>query len=200
MKIRCRGCKKEFNCLRSKLLYDEAVGDYANNCSKACRLAPSVRRSRPCLHCSKPTDNPIFCSRRCNAIVQNKLKPKRLAKLTICVTCGGKARRQRKYCQPCFVTSCRVNYETATLQSFETALGSRNSYTTSIHGHARSVADSLEKKCRVCGYARYVECCHIRPVKSFPKETLVKVVNAIDNLVWLCPTHHKELDNGWLSL
>jgi predicted restriction endonuclease len=54
--------------------------------------------------------------------------------------------------------------------------------------------------CAVCGYSRYIEICHVKPVKDFPDEAMLTEINSPDNLIALCPTHHWELDNGLLKL
>jgi len=53
-------------------------------------------------------------------------------------------------------------------------------------------------KCQVCGYTRHVEVCHKHPISSFPKDTLVSVVNDETNILFLCPNHHWEYDNFYL--
>ena len=57
-----------------------------------------------------------------------------------------------------------------------------------------------EPKCAVCGYKTYVEVCHIKPIKEFEKTAKIKEINSKDNLVYLCPNHHKELDLGLIKL
>lgn len=48
--------------------------------------------------------------------------------------------------------------------------------------------------CEFCGYSIYTEICHIQPVAFFENNVLIKEINNINNLVRLCPNHHKELD------
>lgn len=71
-----------------------------------------------------------------------------------------------------------------------------------ITGNARAVfwASDESKCCKVCGYERHIEVCHKRPIKDWPDEALVSEINNLMNLVALCPTHHWELDNGYLIL
>jgi predicted restriction endonuclease len=61
------------------------------------------------------------------------------------------------------------------------------------------VVSRRERKCEFCGYPRHVECCHIREIADFPNEATLGEVNAVDNLVLLCPNHHWELDHGFLA-
>ena len=53
-------------------------------------------------------------------------------------------------------------------------------------------------QCAVCGYDAYVEICHLTPIADYDSDDLVVTINALSNLVALCPTHHKEHDNGLL--
>jgi len=53
--------------------------------------------------------------------------------------------------------------------------------------------------CKVCGYDKYVEVSHIKHIKFFIVTTLLKEVNAITNLSYMCPTHHKEYDRNIMS-
>ena len=59
---------------------------------------------------------------------------------------------------------------------------------------------NIIKQCKVCSYSAHVEVCHIKGISEFPKETLLSEVNNLDNLIYLCPNHHWELDNGLLKL
>ena len=56
------------------------------------------------------------------------------------------------------------------------------------------------KKCAVCGYDTHIEICHIRDISDWPKDTLIREINDLDNLVALCRNHHWELDHGMLEL
>jgi predicted restriction endonuclease len=56
------------------------------------------------------------------------------------------------------------------------------------------------KMCLVCGYTRHVEVAHRRAVSEFDDSALMSEINSIDNLIGLCPTHHWEYDNKFISL
>ncbi|MCI0560173.1 MAG: HNH endonuclease, partial [Nitrososphaera sp.] len=73
---------------------------------------------------------------------------------------------------------------------------------SSIRTHARKVyyASGGARCCFVCGYDRYIEVCHIRDVSDFPDEALISEINSVNNLVGLCPNHHRELDKGFLTI
>jgi hypothetical protein len=57
-----------------------------------------------------------------------------------------------------------------------------------------------EKKCRVCGYDKHVEVCHIKSVSSFGENYLITEINSFENLIGLCPNHHWEYDNGHIKI
>lgn len=46
--------------------------------------------------------------------------------------------------------------------------------------------------CQICGFDRYVELCHLIPKR-------IGGGHSIENIVLLCPNHHKILDNGLLN-
>jgi hypothetical protein len=71
-----------------------------------------------------------------------------------------------------------------------------------IRINARKVMkdNNVPKECKVCGYSTYVEVCHIKAIADFSKETLIKEINSLSNLIYLCPNHHIELDKGLLNL
>jgi hypothetical protein len=73
------------------------------------------------------------------------------------------------------------------------------------HALARSqarrtaLASPVPQACAICGYAKHVDCCHIKPVASFRDGTEAHKINALNNLTWLCPSHHWELDHHMLN-
>jgi predicted restriction endonuclease len=75
-----------------------------------------------------------------------------------------------------------------------------------FHGRIRQIGRKLffqsseAKHCAVCGYGKFIEICHIRPIQDFPEDTPISVVNDLRNLIALCPNCHWELDHGLLTL
>lgn len=71
-----------------------------------------------------------------------------------------------------------------------------------ITRHAKKVykLNNGPRKCFVCGYDKYVEVCHKKPVADFEDSATIREINDMNNLVALCPNHHKELDLGLLKL
>lgn len=73
---------------------------------------------------------------------------------------------------------------------------------TGIRGNARRIFMQSDKPkcCAVCGYDKHFEICHIRDISKFPMDTLISEINALNNLIGLCPNHHWELDHGFLTV
>ena len=71
-----------------------------------------------------------------------------------------------------------------------------------IQRHACKVFwdSGVRGSCAICGYSKHVEVCHIKSVSSFPNDAKVSEINALDNLIGLCPNHHEEFDAGVLDI
>ena len=71
-----------------------------------------------------------------------------------------------------------------------------------IQGHALLMWKTFGSSniCKVCGYDKHVEVCHIKSVSSFLDTATVLEINSIENLVVLCRNHHWEYDHDLLKL
>jgi len=71
-----------------------------------------------------------------------------------------------------------------------------------IRAHAKGIylASKQPMVCKACGYDKYVEIIHVKPVSEFSDDTLISVINDITNLSALCPNHHWEFDHGLLTI
>jgi hypothetical protein len=159
-----------------------------------------------CLNCNNLFEGRYckkFCSRSCAAIFNNKAKPKR-------------HRRDRAKCRVCDkeidyhgVVHCRSCIDKGkhirgigpiANQTIEIASrrSGANRYDI-IRNHARYTLYKTELAnpcCEKCGYTKHTELCHIKSISSFPKNTLVSVVNDRSNIIFLCPNCHWELDHN----
>ena len=68
------------------------------------------------------------------------------------------------------------------------------------HAHRMMRYYGKPQQCAICGYDRHVEVCHIKSIADFSDNALLSEINSKANLVYLCPNHHWELDNGFLTL
>jgi hypothetical protein len=165
--------------------------------SKPCHLCRKLVTRSP-KEFARSTTGRIYCSRSCAATFNNHTMPKR-AKSTRCTTCQVPIRWGYRRCKACHEAQRRLDQKTL----LEATLGRRDaSRYTGVRSHARKVyAESGKpKQCAVCGYSKHVEICHIRDISTYPMETPVIEINAVSNLVALCPNHHWELDRGLLEV
>jgi 5-methylcytosine-specific restriction endonuclease McrA len=146
-----------------------------------------------CLHCNKQTNNPKFCSRSCAAKETNKV-PKRKAKQRTCISCGDLVGSRRTKCDAC-LTPKDMNLEQAIYFKHH-----KSSAFALVRSRARACVKKEEQVCESCGYDTHVEVCHIKPINSFPLNTLLTVINSRDNLKLLCPNCHWEFDNLSIKL
>jgi len=159
-----------------------------------------------------------FCGRSCAVTHNNKESPKKKAMKSIsCKKCGDivllKPKKdggyyKRQYCDKCAIT---VRHETRgrnitpwELRTKEEVFsGSCNwqSARTAIRKHANKIFSNSSKPkcCEVCGYTKHFEVCHIKAVSAFQGGAKLSEINAITNLVALCPNHHWEFDSGILT-
>lgn len=152
-----------------------------------------------CQNCFKETSNPKFCSRSCAATYTNKLFPKRKT-LKVCKTCGKSLRLKARN------TFCSIECRTTptmskTLEEVTYITGNRASAYAYVRQHARTIAKQLKfNQCKNCGYNKHIEVCHIKPINSFSKDTILYEINNVSNIIPLCPNCHWEFDNGLLKL
>ena len=141
----------------------------------------------------KETKDKKFCNQSCGAKHNNKIHPKRKSKGKTCLKCGdGHENRYGRLC-----STCR-NAPFVSILGFRTK---RESIVQNIRTHARFILFRIKpRKCEVCGYDVRVDCCHIKPIKSFSESALLSEINEEKNLIALCPNHHVELDLGILKL
>lgn len=155
-----------------------------------------------CLHCQQETTNPKFCSSKCSTIHNNQIKPKRKLKIILCKACNTPIDRKnttdrRTYCEACKPTI----FDSKTIGDVITGKKHARSTYNTIRHRARVVIKLFYvKECSVCKYTKHVEVCHIRPIHTFPLDTLISTVNSMNNLIYLCPNHHWELDHNLLDL
>ena len=206
------GCRRGAQTNREK-----AIDSYYRNpsvclyCGQIIRLKPGTKPSL--------TRQKKFCDRSCAAKYNNRKFPKREAtKESQCSYCGTMILlkqdkkghyRKRKYCDDCaklrtsFSRSLGTDFHVDELTKAQLKERSdyKYYYRNIITARARKTYYKVYKKeCIICDYNIYVEVCHLRAVRDFPDSATVGEINSLDNLVCLCPTHHKELDLKVLNL
>jgi hypothetical protein len=173
---------------------NEAISRYKRNPRKCMYCRNTIRiRGRQVATVLKTK----FCNGSCAAKYNNKLRPRQpkrckrckciLPRKGICFDCrkrhGSDLGRRTKG----DLFSSRSNWQSAR---------------SSIREHAAKTFDlsGLPKKCRICGYSKHVEISHKKAVSDFSDSTPLNEINALINLIPLCPNHHWEFDNGILKI
>jgi hypothetical protein len=178
-----------------------------------------------CLYCGKIivvkdhekasiVKNKNFCDRKCSTtylgkLRLNKTKTQNEISSSICCKCKKsfeyslKTANKRKVCNECKKHShdYRAIDTKAKGQYFDNKKYWQMARSC-VTKHAKKIfnQNNGSKKCFVCGYDKYVEICHKKPVAKFEDSATIMEINNINNLVALCPNHHKELDLGLLKL
>lgn len=153
-----------------------------------------------CLLCGKTTTNPKFCNRSCAAKWTNVMYPKRKRTRTDkCPNCSNYKHLEATICTSCHKLSEQERLSNMTLEESLNLDGAQKSKYNTVRHHARKYANELVQFCQVCGYTKAVQVCHIKPIASFPLDTLIQVINDPSNIAILCPNHHWELDHNLLE-
>lgn len=159
-----------------------------------------------CLSCNailKSKWSKKFCDRRCAATFNNKVIPKRSKKeRRKCKNCNNSVEHNGVvHCKECINNKKHYHGVPAEEQTIEFASrrGGANKYDL-IRAHARRLyKKELQGCCEKCKYDKHVELCHIKPISSFKKEITIAEVNVRENIMFLCPNCHWEVDNTLIT-
>lgn len=162
-----------------------------------------------CLNCNTLTSNPKFCSRSCSTVQSNKMFPRRKPEGS-CKRCETPIKTSRSYCSNCWGNRGswvdphpNVKLIDWTSVTYDEVSGLRSYQKNS---RIRELARKCYRKsgrprcCANCGYDKHIEICHIKGVSTYPLNTPIPTINALDNLIALCPNCHWELDHQLLSI
>ena len=132
-------------------------------------------------------DSAKFCSRECyhegQRIGETSHSKRRVEYVKVeCVSCGDTIekppsranRSERQFCDQ----NCYLEWN--------------KSYQKKESGRRQRIRDKESSDCEVCGFSRYVEMAHIIPASD--GGTYHK-----NNILFLCPNHHRLLDSGKMS-
>ena len=212
--------KKKFCDRKCRALYGSKKGnDKVFNSQRKKALDEYYKNPKRCVHCGQIIEvksnqeiwfvkNKKFCNASCSATFNGLQRGSVLVK---CLNCGnefernikdgnGKSRRSvSKYCEKC-QGSRKDNVAKKTKAELKRDRASKYSSRNAIAEDARNIYRKSGNpfKCLLCDF-HIVEICHVKPVSDFSEDTAIKVVNDIDNLMPLCPLHHRKWDRGSMS-
>lgn len=154
------------------------------NICKSCGCVIEVRENEKCSQTRKKK----FCGFSCASIYNNKNRV-RIAKP-----------KKPKIKKPKIEKFSYLNG--ITKKEFFEIKGIYYKFRAVIRKHAHYIynKNNGEQKCKICGYDKHVEVCHIRSVSSYDDNNLITEINSFENLVGLCPNHHWEFDNGHIDI
>jgi len=163
-----------------------------------------------CQFCQSETTNPKFCSSSCAAKLNNVISPKRTVEpQNLCKNCNARlsrttGRRDTNLCQSCFLNNKRENdcIEYGKLTKRESVkmaeLYRANHKYELIRRHGKRCAKYYgweSPSCEKCGYSYHTQLCHIKPISKFQDSSLLSEINSRENICFLCPNCHWELDH-----
>lgn len=156
-------------------------------------------------------DQKKFCSKSCAAKHNNKIPNRKVKERTSLRKCKTEECDEmlyankdgnRVFCSVCIQQKKHYHgYELneSSIEEVVARRGSNNYDTIRAHCHTLYKAEKKNPICQHCGYNKHIELCHIQSIASFPKETKLKVVNARENILFLCPNCHWEFDHNLLT-
>ncbi len=161
-----------------------------------------------CTQCGKEVNRPPswlkkiknpFCSSSCAQTYNNKLRDTKMTKK--CKECGNLIGSRYTYCSDCIKLGRHKPYgchiEDRSLRFYVERKSGPTRY-MSIRDNAQNKMLKRKKVCKICGYSKHVEVCHIKSISSFLLDTLIGEINDENNLELLCPNCHWEKDNRLL--
>jgi hypothetical protein len=171
------------------------------SCSNTSRLAKNevryLKTPKLCKGCEsvipyeKRFDN-LFCSSSCSATFNNKKREKKTRRCKVCVSVLPK-RGRSKSCSSCRSDGYLQKFGERNVSEFEFRYPRHRYQKIRFHAHRVAKSLGLPKVC-FCGYSKHVELAHKISIGSFHKSAKLSEINSADNLVYLCPNHHWELD------
>jgi hypothetical protein len=200
----CKKCGKLFN-------KRDHHGNPQQFCSTGCSNAYRIQHETTCLNCDKTftkINSNRFCSRKCGKefAVEDKIVIQGSQTKRFCIRCNTReVFNKKRICDSCYskeLSPIRVlslnGYQGITLEDLKASAKNNHQFQTKLRTHSRKTYfDSNRPKiCDHCGYNKHVDVCHIQDVKNFHPDTLITVVNSLDNLVAFCPKHHWEFDHN----
>lgn len=142
-----------------------------------------------------------YCSSTCQT--RESVTRFRMARRKPCPECGHEINFQTILCKDCHIIR-KLGESKPWQQRTISEYRSRRSH--QWHSQIRDISRKIyhsaypNSACKVCGYNKHIEVCHIKAINDFDENTELSIVNDIINLIGLCRNCHWELDNGILQI
>lgn len=171
-KFCCQKCQKEWYKENSYVTVK------CKKCGKEFRILKSTY--------DKSENKHFFCSHSCSASYNN-------------------TKRERKRSEIQWVDKEKRKIKERTLGSFIDGHKYLSTKCNEIRKDARRIIEESKRE-KVCAYCHnhefddILEVHHIKGILQFDRNATIGEINDEDNLVWLCPNHHKMLEMGLITL
>lgn len=219
LNFKCKQCGVTFEKTKSELSKNHNVVPVF--CSKKCQKDWYKENSYVEVECklcgkkyeilkseyNKSKNKNFFCSHSCAAKFNNKTRVYKIKESedNVCPICGNKKVKKSKTCKKCYKQNRKSNIKAKTLGYFIEGKKYLGSKCTEIRKDAkRTIEESyVEKTCAYCHNHEFdgiLEVHHIKGILEFDKSATIEEINDINNLVWLCPNHHRMLELGLIKL
>jgi hypothetical protein len=187
------------------------------------RSIPGVNVIRPCNECETKlaykqafsSNNPVgIILTRQNLITKHLVDEEHFNKgvnfkkrsgYNECPICGNLKYKTSKLCSNCRNIEKKEIINNKTLGYYTEGKQYLTTKCNDIRKAARKTLEesSVEKVCAYCHnneYDQILEVHHIKGILEFDKTCTIGEINSIENLVWLCPNHHRMLELGLIKL
>ena len=204
--------KSSVTCLRCNIVFLKNNKDIKKSknhfCSKTCSIAhlntEGVKRELEgsCKYCGlhirstrSYCDTCLPMWRESRKTAEKKVKKERIKLIKSCAICG-------QICKGSKCWDCHVNnIQDYALYEVSYDKHHKSSAFSLVRVRARTLGKRLGWTCCMkCGYSKHIEIAHIKPIGSYPPETMISEINNVSNLVPLCRNCHWEFDHGEWAL
>lgn len=216
----CPSCGKTFT--KTKREIQKNKGTIPKSCSRECswKMKNLGEIEVICAECGKKKfikiseykksqNKMFFCDKSCAAKYNNRKYPKRLKMDDkYCPICGKVKTKNGKLCRDCENKKKKNEFRNTPIGEY-IGYDEKKKYLTTkcstIRKDARLVLfeNNIKCECNICHNQEFneiVEVHHKKPITEFSPETPINKVNDINNLVWLCPNHHRLVHLGILNI
>lgn len=141
-----------------------------------------------------------FCSLECSR--EQTIRTKKI--IRICIECGRTRSKNSEKCRSCYNKE-NVSIGERTLGSY---VDGEKYLTSKCQNIRRDARIKMEKeypfeirKCKYCNndeFKEVLEVHHIKGILKFELSVKIKETNSLENMIWVCPSHHAMLEKGLL--
>jgi len=208
VEVKCNECDNKLLKRKSELIQHPK-----SFCSKTCKdrglIKPAELKTCICGKGFYPNEaRQTYCSISCGAVASNKRRIKkewkseklRERRSKFC-ECGKSMYYKSERCLDCDRKKKCLNWLDKTLFEMTRSDNNRLYKFNEVRTHARKMMKYFggEYKCTYCDFNTCLHVDHKKGLSEFSPDTLMKEVNGLYNLRYLCPNHHTMVTKGLIE-